>query len=85
MITHHLKTVNPYFCDIWRDIKTFEIRKNDRGFQVGDFLKLEEYDPITETKSGRSITVKVHYILTNDTYLQSGYVCMAIEEKWRNE
>jgi len=40
---HVLKTVQPYFEALWSGEKRFEVRKNDRGFQVGDSLCLREY------------------------------------------
>jgi len=42
---HRLKTVDPYFTDVAVGRKTFEVRKNDRGFRVGDVLVLEEWHP----------------------------------------
>ena len=49
---HQLKIEQQYFIHILEGKKTFEIRKNDRDFQVGDkigFLPLEsdEYDYTT--------------------------------------
>ena len=40
---HRLKVWPSYFRDIIKGIKTFEIRKDDRDFQIGDRLVLEEY------------------------------------------
>jgi len=62
--THQLKIWPEYFNAILKKEKTFEIRKNDRNFQVGDILKLREYDPRTELYTGSWICVKVTYILT---------------------
>lgn len=42
MNKHYLKTVQPYFDAIDQGLKTFEIRKNDRDFKVGDILVLLE-------------------------------------------
>ncbi len=42
---HCLKTWPQFFEDIISGIKTFELRKDDRDFQVGDALLLQEYDP----------------------------------------
>lgn len=41
--THHLKTLQEYFQAVIDGRKLFEIRNNDRGFEVGDRVILEEY------------------------------------------
>lgn len=42
---HELKLDTAYFGRVASGQKTFEIRRNDRDFQVGDILLLKEYDP----------------------------------------
>jgi hypothetical protein len=60
--------------------KTFEIRKNDRNFNPGDILRLKEYDPATESYTGREVSVIVSYILDKQPFVPEGYVCMAIHK-----
>lgn len=43
--THSLKVVPPYFDAIVDGTKPFEVRRNDRAFQRGDFLLLHEWHP----------------------------------------
>ena len=43
MTIHKLKLNAAYYDDSASGIKTFEIRKNDRDFKVGDILELREY------------------------------------------
>jgi hypothetical protein len=45
---HELKIWPQYFCRVLDGSKTFEVRKNDRGFQPGDHVVLHEYDPNIE-------------------------------------
>ena len=45
---HELKTWPQYFCRVADGTKTFEVRKNDRGFQQGDTVILKEWSPETE-------------------------------------
>lgn len=82
---HELKTEQPFFDEIFKGTKTFEIRENDRDFKVGDVLVLQEYDPdYTPTHardsrySGREVKAAVTYI--TDFALKEGYVCMAISQ-----
>lgn len=44
MKTHELKLDINYFEDVKSGFKNFEIRKNDRDFQVGDILELKNFD-----------------------------------------
>lgn len=44
MNVHNLKIRPNYFKDVIAEIKKFEIRFNDRGFEVGDLIVLEEFD-----------------------------------------
>ncbi|HBD0694848.1 TPA: DUF3850 domain-containing protein, partial [Enterococcus faecalis] len=41
-VIHTLKIETEFFKAVKERRKTFEIRKNDRNFQVGDILILEE-------------------------------------------
>ena len=58
-----LKTWPPYFEAVDKGIKPFEVRKDDRGFAVGDVLWLREYDPATGAYTGRECYRKVTYVL----------------------
>lgn len=42
---HELKIWPQYFCRVADGSKTFEVRKNDRGFQPGDIVVLREWNP----------------------------------------
>lgn len=82
MSNHHLlKTVSKYFWDVVFARKTFELRKNDRNFQVGDTLNLAEvYDDLPVRYTGAVVPVTVTYILEGPGYgLEDGYCIMAIE------
>ena len=66
MKVHYLKTINPYFNEVWEGNKTFECRKNDRGFNVGDEVYLQEYNPETKEYSGREVRCDIKYLLTEE-------------------
>lgn len=81
-MTHELKTVNPHFTDVWEGRKTFEIRKNDRDFKIGDSLILKEYDPSTDSYSGRKITCQITHILQGGEYgIDPDYCILSINVK----
>ena len=42
-MTHELKILPKYFRDVQSRDKNFELRKDDRGFKVGDLIILYEY------------------------------------------
>jgi len=74
---HSLKTVNPFFMDIEKGEKRFEVRLNDRNYQCGDILHLQEFVP-PETYTGRRIDADVIYLLNDERYCKEGYVVMGI-------
>lgn len=57
-----MKTWVPYFDAIKDGQKLFEIRKNDRGFMVGDYLRLRKWNQTTGVYTGGEITKLVTYI-----------------------
>ena len=75
---HYLKTVEPYFMDIFDGKKTFEVRLNDRNYQVSDILHLQEFVP-PETYTGKEIRADVVYMLDDPMFCKDGYVIMGIE------
>lgn len=42
---HELKSWPAFFGPIVAGVRTHELRRNDRGFSVGDSLLLREFDP----------------------------------------
>ncbi|QHJ76634.1 MAG: hypothetical protein [Bacteriophage sp.] len=54
MKIHELKLDKFYFDDVKSGLKTFEIRKNDRDYQVGDLLSLSRFEDgkYLKTKTG---------------------------------
>ena len=74
MKVYKLKILPEYYKAQIEGKKNFEIRKNDRGYQVGDWILLKEYNPEIKKFTGRKVTVEVTYI-TN--YQQKdGYVVL---------
>lgn len=78
---HELKTWCEYYQSVDDGDKTFEIRKNDRDFQVDDGLNLREYDNIKQVYTGRNTLVRITYMLDKQPFVPEGYVCMAIKKE----
>lgn len=66
MAIHELKTWKPIFQDMKNGNKAFDIRKNDRNFQVGDELILNEWDSDKEEYTGDHIHALVTWILPSN-------------------
>jgi len=84
--THDLKVWPDFFAAIGCGDKTFEIRKNDRGYQIGDLLRLREYEPGPDEYTGREVERTVSYLISGDDPmgyafgLRAGFVAMGLTE-----
>lgn len=80
MTVHELKCWPEYMDALLDGSKTFEIRRDDRGFAVGDTLRLTEYHPDTETYGLRVACVVVTFLTRLSAWgIDSDAVVMAIE------
>ena len=93
MKAHNLKLDTEYFDDVKSGKKSFEIRKDDRGYEVGDLLLLRRYKDgefgvnryymmsssfdMTDEEEADTITAVVTYV-TNYAQ-QDGYVVLGIK------
>lgn len=78
--THELKTWPEYFDAIAKGDKTFDVRKNDRGFQIGDVLILKQWDNTKNEYTGSEITTKVTYVLKGGQFgIEEGYCVLGIK------
>jgi ribosomal protein S17 len=76
---HELKTWPEYFKAVKNGTKTFELRKDDRDYKIGDILKLREYDPITESYTNQVCMRVITYILKGGVFgLQEGFVILGL-------
>lgn len=75
---HDVKLGATFFDDVKTGRKTFELRKNDRGYKEGDTIVLHEYKDGTTT--GRTITKKIVYMLEDFTGLEDGYCILGLGE-----
>lgn len=76
---HRLKTWPEYFQQVWASNKLFEVRKNDRDFQVGDRVDLVEYEPESEKLTGREISAVITYVLHGGLFgIEKGHVAFGL-------
>lgn len=78
MSVHDLKITQEYFLAKLQGIKPFEVRINDREYEIGDILVLHELNEDMEY-TGRTITQSVNYKFENPDYLRQGYVILSGE------
>lgn len=95
MVIHQIKCWTEYFDALIDGTKTFEVRKDDRGYQVGDTLLLQEWgtvpyllhaDHLTgvaerDDYTGRICIRRVTYVLRGRQFgIENGYVVMGLAE-----
>lgn len=76
---HSIRLATTYFNDVASGKKSFELRKNDRGYKVGDMLEMLEFADGRNT--GRIIQAEVAYMLEGYTGLEEGYCILGISVK----
>lgn len=93
MTNHELKTWPEYFEALRVGDKNFELRKNDRGFKVGDTVTLREWDPWKDSGpefkkqgtndqryTGRTAVRGVTYVLENFEGIAPGFCILSLGE-----
>lgn len=74
---HEVKIGATFFEEAACGKKNFELRRNDRGYRVGDLLELQEYRDGGYT--GRTCRKLITYMLEDYTGLQEGYCILGCE------
>lgn len=71
---HDVKILPEYFKDVKSGKKQFELRQDDRGYNVGDDLHMEEWTP-EGGYTGEDIVKEITYVLRNcpEYGLKDGY------------
>lgn len=86
MKTHRLKVFIKYADAIMNGTKTFEVRKNDRGYEVGDKIV---FDVVTNEGYAvgaaarhplNGVAYRIDYILDDFEGLAQKYVALAISK-----
>jgi len=71
--------VQPFFSEVKNGTKTFELRRNDRDFQVGDEVYLKEYDLATNSFSGQEVKAIITYVLKDWAGLDKEYCVFSLQ------
>lgn len=79
---HCLKIWPEHFQQVLSGAKPFEIRKDDRGFAVGDLVCLREFEPATQDYTGRELQRRISCITRSagPVALLDGLVVLGLED-----
>ncbi len=76
---HELKVWGSFFDALIVGTKNFEVRRDDRGFKPGDYLRLREW--VADEYTGRELTKRVTYMLQGGAFgLEAGHVVLALAD-----
>jgi hypothetical protein len=73
MPTHYLKIDPIYFEQVQKGFKNFELRFNDRGYCLGDYLVLREYLKSSNSYSGKQLKAKVVCIVETADFINDSF------------
>jgi hypothetical protein len=81
-VWHDLKIFPEYFNSVIEENvclrKTVELRKDDRGYKVGHYLRLKEFDSISKVLTGKEAHVRITHILKGGVWLPQDYAALSI-------
>lgn len=77
---HCLKCWMEFFDAIRQQKKTFDVRRNDRDFQVGDEVVFQRLDPSKELPDGSCEIRRISYILHGNQFgIEEGFCVLGLE------
>lgn len=76
MAKHELKTWPVAFDALLFKAKTYEIRKNDRDYQVGDLLRLRRWCPESSEYTGPAVYREVTYMTNGGDWDIPDHLCI---------
>lgn len=74
MKLHELKILHKYLIDVSLGIKTFELRKNDRDYQVGDLIHF------IDVKEDKNTSKGIEPYINEDELYRITYVLKDVEK-----
>ena len=79
---HELKCWPEFFHPMMTGEKTFEVRYDDRAYEIGDLLVLREWCPKTENYTGRVVEFRIIYVLRAFVGLAPGWVALGVQNRF---
>ena len=67
VMEHQVKSWTWFFEAIRTGAKTHDLRLDDRGYKVGDVLRMCEYDPVKGVYTGRTLRAEITFITSSRT------------------
>jgi hypothetical protein len=64
--------------------KLYEVRRADRPYRPGDTLLIREFEPSTQTYTGRLVTAEIRTMSTWSTWSKEQYVCFVLDYPFGN-
>lgn len=80
IMLHRVKCFDLWFAEVTTDLKPFEIRRNDRDYEVGDLIELNETRDAEYT--GRAALYKITSVLPDTEFhdgIKSGFAVIGIQ------
>ena len=80
MKIHRVKCFNRWFNEVTSGLKMFEVRRNDRDYQVGDLIELNETKDSEYT--GRAALYEISYVLMSSEFpdgIKDGFVIIGLK------
>lgn len=77
-MTHALKTWPENFAALLKGDRTFDVRKADRPFAVGDTVIFQEYDPTAKQYTGQEIKRRISHLAGNELHIKSNFLGLSL-------
>lgn len=78
---HELKTWSGPFRAAESGLKPWEFRRDDRGFQESDIVRLLEWEPTEQVYTGASLEGRIVYLLRGPEFgIPEGFVIFTVEQ-----
>lgn len=79
---HSIKCIDPFFTECKLGIKPFEVRKDDRNYQVNEYLELRKFDPERQAyvKGENPVLGRITYKLSGGKFgIEKGYCVLGMD------